>query len=200
MWHRCQKRTVSLDQQSVQRHHLRDFLPPSGAREGDNAGKRHVESEIEYALRHRAVASKAMEHTTDLVRVLLAKNSKGILFRFSRMDDDWQLALFREPDLLAKDLLLHGPRRKVVVIIEPDLSKATRQRLGVDDASGCCRGISGITGEFACGVRMNTDRKPDSRPLRSQIAGPRDLGLVIRRENHERMRDARGLRATDDVG
>jgi len=159
-----------------------------------------VKSEIEDALRHRAVAGKAMEDAADLVRGFLGENSKRILFGFARVDHDWQPTLFRKSNLLAKHLLLHLARRKVVVVIEPDLSEPSSQKLRVDDGSRGCRGVRGIVGELARRMRMNADRKSDSRPLSGEIACLRDLRLVIRRENHERMRDTRGFRATDNVG
>jgi len=158
-----------------------------------------VKSQVEYTLRHRAVAGKAMEYTTDLLRVLLDENSKRILFGFTRVDHDWQPPLFRQSNLLAKDRLLYITRREVVVVIEPDLSEASGQRLGSDDGSRRLRGIGGTTGELACRVWMHADGKPDAWPPGSQILRLRDLRPVLRGENHERIGDPRALRAIDNV-
>jgi len=46
---------------------------------------------------------------------------------------------------------------------------------------------------------MNADGKPDAGPPRRQIARLRDLRLVLRGKNHERMGDTRPLRAFDNV-
>jgi len=141
-----------------------------------------------------------VEDAADLVRVFLGENLKRILFGFARVDHNRQTTLLRQSNLLAKHILLHFARRKVVVVIEPDLSEPSGQRLRVDDGSrrrGCVRGIAA---ELARRMRMNADRKPDGCPLTGHMGRLRDLRLVIRRENHERMRDARSLCATDDVG
>src|SRR4029453_11668077 len=96
----------------------------------------------------------------------LAKNGDGVLVCLARMDDDGQIPFARQPDLGAKDLLLHVTRREVVVIVEADLSDSTGWggpgKLGPTGV----RRMPGIIRELVSGMRMDPDREADLGPQR----------------------------------
>src|SRR4029079_1625882 len=71
MWNRGEKRTVGFDEQSIERHHLRHFLQFERPWKRDNSGEREIETDIEAALCHLAVASETVEDTADVGRAFL---------------------------------------------------------------------------------------------------------------------------------
>src|SRR5438105_4995901 len=73
------KRTVCLDQQAIERHHLRDFLQLEGARKRDDAGQRDVEPDVERPLCHCTIAGETVKDAANIARILLNENAKRVV-------------------------------------------------------------------------------------------------------------------------
>src|SRR5687768_10971377 len=132
-----------------------------------------METGVQGALRHVAVAREAVKHAAYVAGRLLGEDGECVLFRLTRVNHDRQPAVTRQPDLLAEYVLLRLPRREVVVVIEPDLPEAARQRLcGDGGIDGPCR-ARGIARELSRGMRMHADRKPHLGPAPADLRGLR---------------------------
>ena len=107
MRNRRQKGAVGLDQQPIEWHHLRHFLQLERPRKRDDPGQREIETHLEAALRHLAVAREAVEHAANIAGVLLVQN-RNVSSSASRV---WMTigrrSFPRKADLLAEHLLLH---------------------------------------------------------------------------------------------
>ena len=115
------------------------------------------------------------------------------------MDDDGQPRRSRELHLLNEDLLLQIPRRLVVVIVESDFTQAARQRLRIDRPADTVRRLVRIGRECPGRVRVHTNRESNPAPPGRHFARLRDLRLVVRGQDDERVRDAGRGRPRDDV-
>src|SRR5207237_2434196 len=93
------KRTVCLDQQAIERHHLRDFLQLERARKRDDAGQRDVEPDVERPRRHRAIAGETVKDAANIARVLLPHNAKRVIVGFAHVNDDRPPPKLRQANL-----------------------------------------------------------------------------------------------------
>ena len=93
----------------------------------------------------------------NLVRFLFFKDPERVVLGLPRVNDDRQPPLAGQRDLPAEDELLHVARREVVVIVQPDLAKPARQRLGVDRGSYAAGSVFGTGGELSGRVRVHAD-------------------------------------------
>ena len=165
MRHRRQKRAVGLDQQAVERHHLRDFLQLERAWKRDDAGKREVEAE---SSARRAIArSPVKQWNTPPIssRVSSLEDAKRVVLRLAGVNHDRQTPL-RAPAGSARERpLLHVARREVVVVVETDLAEAARERLRRDHSIGRCRPRS-------AGSDANLPAACGCTPMENRTAGP----------------------------
>ena len=123
--------SVSIEQ-PIERDHARHFLQLERARKRHDAGQRDVEADVQRPARHVAVAGEAVKDAADLAGALLVQDAERVVLGLAGVDHDRQPQPARQPDLLAKHLLLDVARREVVVVVEADLADGPRQRLRVD--------------------------------------------------------------------
>ena len=93
----------------------------------------------------------------------------------ARVDDDRTPELARQLELRAKYLLLHIPRRIVVVIVEANLADRTRCRRRHQLRAHDVRRMLRVSRKLVCGVRMHANRQPHVRPERFDCARLRGL-------------------------
>ena len=104
--------------------------------------------------------------------------------RLARVNDDRQIALARQLDLRAEDVLLHVARREVVVIVEADLADRARpdaRRAASSTASTRLGRHRPANSPAWCGW-MPAANRTAGQASRDQLAAPDFLGVAGRQD------------------
>src|SRR5207237_9979203 len=110
-----------------------DLVHALRALEGDDAGEREVEAELERALGEGSVLAEAVDDAADVAGAFGGEDVERVLGRFARVDDDRLADLPREADEPREDGALHVARRVIVVVVESDLADGDDDRLARED-------------------------------------------------------------------
>src|ERR1019366_8383254 len=117
---------IGLDQQAVVRGEPEGFADGFGGLERRHAAKRQMETEGKrfFGLFRRAgeTVHNAGQLSVFTPRVVM-QDRHGVSPGFARMNNDRQPGIASDPELLHKDLALHGTRRKVVMVVEADFAE-----------------------------------------------------------------------------
>jgi hypothetical protein len=153
---------VRLDEQSLRRDFSCDRPQLLGALEGQDAGERDVEPELDTHLGKARTGGEAVQDGGErALPRLLAQDRDHVLVGVAGMDDERQPACARGRDVRAEDAPLHVPRAVVVEVVEPGLADADAPRMARQRGDVGCRNARLL----GCMVRMRADRE-EQLPMR----------------------------------
>ena len=136
----CQIGAVGLTEQTIAGNRGGDLAEIGGFRKGHDARKGDVHAERKpFFGKPRRTGETVKDATQVPAAALLAQDRQRVVFCLTRVNDDRQIQLARQPHLGSEHRLLNRFRGEVVVVIEADLTERPRaRRFGNDGADDRC--------------------------------------------------------------
>lgn len=139
-----------------------------------------------------------MKDAPDFPAAFIRKDGDGVVISLPCVDDDRLVQRAGKAKLRAKDGLLYVVWRKVVVIVEADLTNGADRRRGGDLVADDDRGALRIVRELMRLMGMDTDCDADFRPQGIELSSLRRLVEVPAFEDYQSSLDARLASTIDD--
>ncbi|OPZ85523.1 MAG: hypothetical protein BWY76_01373 [bacterium ADurb.Bin429] len=135
-----------------------------------------------------------MPRTAQRPPILGIKDGAHVLFRLAFVNDDGQRRLARQRQLPTKRLALHGTRRMVIMIVQPDLADGDHFRLPRQRAQR----YQCFIGQLFTVMRMHADGGSKRRVRASQRHRPLTGGEIV--ADHKRTLHASLAHTRKQVG
>ncbi len=190
-----QKRRVGLDQQAIERNRAGDVAQGFRFLEGDDAGERHVQPQLDGAHGELRPAGVAVQDRRErpALGVLVLEDGERVVVGIARVDLERQPGAARRLDVAPEAFRLRLGRAVLVVVVEPRLADGHHLRVlaEADDLVG--RDAALLVG--VVGVRA--DRAVDVVVRVGDVEQDGQLADARRDGHHDA--DARCLGAGDDA-
>src|SRR5512144_1779411 len=191
--HWCQVRSVSLDQQALNRQCRRDTSKLLALLERQYARKRNAEADSHRRLRKREAGAETVQHSSQGPCLMLGLEYRNhMLVGASGVHHERQTTCPRGGNMRLKYSDLNGLRTSVVVEVEPAFTDADNLRMSSQPQQSIDRDI-----RLGVGImRMNADR---AEHIVVAFGDGEDAGKAReRRADRQHRRDAHAPRLIDD--